>query len=386
MAGAAPPQRSQDKNHPDFKPEEKRVIFRFVPGHGLRVVRLLPLRDAGAVLRGAVLSQGQRNRRAAVGLCDLCRRLPGAAVRCPGVWAHRRSGRPQIHVPDHHRRHGRRDLRGRPAADVRDDRLGRAGSAGDLLRLLQGLALGGEYGGAATYVAEHAPNHRRGYDTAWIQTTATLGFFLALVVIGVCRMQMDAKVFANLGLADSVLGLGRPAGVLGLHPAQTRRIAGVQEDEGRGQGLQVAAYRQFPALSEQQVRAARAAGRDCRPGRGLVHGPVLRAVLPDHHAEARLSHRLHADRHFAADRHALLHLLRLAFRQDRPAQDHHGRLPDRGADLLPAVSGADALRQSRARDSTSKTSRSRSRPPTAVSTCSSGRGASSAIATGPRTS
>ena len=48
------------------------------------------------------------------------------------------------------------------------------------LRLVQGLALGGEYGGAATYVAEHAPHGRRGYDTSWIQTTATLGFFLAL--------------------------------------------------------------------------------------------------------------------------------------------------------------------------------------------------------------
>src|SRR5262250_1074133 len=55
------------------------------------------------------------------------------------------------------------------------------------LRLLQGLALGGEYGGAATYVAEHAPNDRRGYATSWIQTTATLGLFLALIVIGICR-------------------------------------------------------------------------------------------------------------------------------------------------------------------------------------------------------
>src|ERR671910_261005 len=51
------------------------------------------------------------------------------------------------------------------------------------LRLLQGLALGGEYGGAATYVAEHAPNGKRGAFTAWIQTTATLGFFLSLMVI-----------------------------------------------------------------------------------------------------------------------------------------------------------------------------------------------------------
>src|SRR6187397_2100251 len=67
------------------------------------------------------------------------------------------------------------------------------------LRLLQGLALGGEYGGAATYVAEHAPNHRRGYDTSWIQTTATLGLFLALLVIWLCRSNMDAKEFADWG-------------------------------------------------------------------------------------------------------------------------------------------------------------------------------------------
>jgi len=52
-----------------------------------------------------------------------------------------------------------------------------------ILRLLQGLALGGEYGGAATYVAEHAPNGERGYWTSWIQTTATFGLFISLVVI-----------------------------------------------------------------------------------------------------------------------------------------------------------------------------------------------------------
>jgi MFS family permease len=68
-----------------------------------------------------------------------------------------------------------------------------------LLRLAQGLALGGEYGGAATYVAEHAPDNRRGYATSWIQTTATLGFFMALVVIGLCRSLLDAKVFADWG-------------------------------------------------------------------------------------------------------------------------------------------------------------------------------------------
>ena len=59
-----------------------------------------------------------------------------------------------------------------------------------VLRLLQGLALGGEYGGAATYVAEHAPNGKRGLYTSWIQTTATMGLFLSLLVILVCRITL----------------------------------------------------------------------------------------------------------------------------------------------------------------------------------------------------
>jgi len=67
------------------------------------------------------------------------------------------------------------------------------------LRLAQGLALGGEYGGAATYVAEHAPDHKRGYATSWIQTTATLGMLMALVIIGLCRYYMDAKSFTEWG-------------------------------------------------------------------------------------------------------------------------------------------------------------------------------------------
>lgn len=66
-----------------------------------------------------------------------------------------------------------------------------------LLRLIQGLALGGEYGGAATYVAEHAPEHRRGYYTSWIQTTATLGLFVALGVIMLVKSNMSDAAFTS---------------------------------------------------------------------------------------------------------------------------------------------------------------------------------------------
>ncbi len=67
------------------------------------------------------------------------------------------------------------------------------------LRLLQGLALGGEYGGAATYVAEHAPQGRRGFYTSWIQTTATLGLFLSLIVILTTRTIIGEAAFADWG-------------------------------------------------------------------------------------------------------------------------------------------------------------------------------------------
>jgi MFS family permease len=68
-----------------------------------------------------------------------------------------------------------------------------------LLRLAQGLALGGEYGGAAIYVAEHSPDAERGRNTSWIQTTATLGLLLALIVIFVFRTTMSAEDFTNFG-------------------------------------------------------------------------------------------------------------------------------------------------------------------------------------------
>ncbi len=68
-----------------------------------------------------------------------------------------------------------------------------------LLRLVQGLALGGEYGGAATYVAEHAPAHQRGYWTSWIQTTATAGLFLSLMVILITRNSLGKTDFENFG-------------------------------------------------------------------------------------------------------------------------------------------------------------------------------------------
>ena len=74
------------------------------------------------------------------------------------------------------------------------------------LRLLQGLAVGGEFGGAMTYVAEHSNHSRRGFTTSWIQTTATIGLFLALIVVTACRGSMSAEAFASWGWRIPFIG------------------------------------------------------------------------------------------------------------------------------------------------------------------------------------
>lgn len=74
------------------------------------------------------------------------------------------------------------------------------------LRLLQGLAVGGEFGGAVTYVAEHSDPDKRGFTTSWIQITATLGLFLSLLVIILCRSSMSSESFASWGWRIPFIG------------------------------------------------------------------------------------------------------------------------------------------------------------------------------------
>jgi MFS family permease len=187
-----------DKNHPDFKPEEKKVIFASSLGTVFEWYDFYLYATLAPFFAALFFPKG--NETAAL-LSAFATYAAGFLVRPFGALVFGRIG----------------DLVGRKYTFlITIVVMGGATFAVGLLptyeaigwgapillvslRLLQGLALGGEYGGAATYVAEHAPNHRRGYDTSWIQTTATLGFFLALLVIGACRMEMDVKVFADWG-------------------------------------------------------------------------------------------------------------------------------------------------------------------------------------------
>jgi MFS family permease len=147
--------------------------------------------------------------------------------------------------------------------------------------MLQGLALGGEYGGAATYVAEHAPMGKRGAYTSWIQTTATLGLFLSLMIILGTRTVMGEAAFADWGwrvpFIVSILLLAVSVWIR-LSMNESPAFA---EDEGRRQDLQGAAVRILRSVEKPEDRDSGTHRSDRRPGRGLVLGPVLCAVLPD---------------------------------------------------------------------------------------------------------
>ena len=130
--------------------------------------------------------------------------------------------------------HGPRDLRRRPAARLRRRSASPPRSLFIVCRLLQGLALGGEYGGAATYVAEHAPQGRRGFYTSWIQTTATVGLFLSLIVILALRLSMTPEAFAAWGWRVPFLLSIILLGVSIWIRLQLAGVAGLHEDEGGG--------------------------------------------------------------------------------------------------------------------------------------------------------
>ena len=139
-----------------------------------------------------------------------------------------------------------------------------------LCRLLQGLALGGEYGGAATYVAEHAPQGRRGFYTSWIQTTATVGLFLSLIVVLGLRLWLTPAQFADWGwrvpFLLSIILLGVSIWIR-LQLEESPAFARIKDE---GTQLQDAAARGLRPLGERQDRPPRPVRRHRRPGRGVV--------------------------------------------------------------------------------------------------------------------
>ena len=122
------------------------------------------------------------------------------------------------------------------------------------LRLVQGLALGGEYGGAAIYVAEHAPPNKRGYYTSWIQTTATLGLFMALLLILGIRTAMGEAAFGDWGWRIPFLLSAVLLAVSIWIRLKLDRIAAVQTDGRRRHAVEAAADGSVRPVEQPQDR------------------------------------------------------------------------------------------------------------------------------------
>ena len=221
------------------------------------------------------------------------------------------------------------------------------------LRMLQGLALGGEYGGAATYVAEHAPQGKRGYFTSWIQTTATLGLFLSLVVIVTGPDRCSARKPSPPGAGAfrscfPVILLGVSVWIrlkMNESPAFKK-----MKEEGKGSKAPLTeAFGQW-----RNAKIALLALFGAVVGQAVVwySGQFYALFFLQNILKVDGQSAKHHGRGIAAPRHRLLRLLRLAVGQDRPQADHHGRPAARHGHLLPAVQGADLGRQSGAGRST----------------------------------
>ena len=164
------------------------------------------------------------------------------------------------------------------------------------LRLVQGLALGGEYGGAAIYVAEHAPKNKRGFYTSWIQTTATLGLFMALLLILGIRTAMGEAAFGDWGwripfLLSAILLAVSIWIRLKLNESPLFKKM-VEEGKQSKRPLSEA----FGQWSNAKIAIAGAARRHRRRSGGVVRRTVLRAVLPHPDAEGAGGHRADHDR------------------------------------------------------------------------------------------
>ena len=213
------------------------------------------------------------------------------------------------------------------------------------LRLLQGLALGGQYGGAATYIAEHAPEGRRGLYTSWIQTTATLGFFLSLLVILACRSSMSPEQFDAWGWRVPFLLSIFLLVISAYIRLQLQESPVFQEIKASGKLSKPPLTDSFGKWANLKIVILALLGATA--GQAVVwYGGQFYALL---FLEKTLlvdptSAQL-VDGRGVADRHAILRGVRFAVGQDRPQEDRAHGLFAGGAHVFPHLQGRHAFRE-----------------------------------------
>ena len=222
------------------------------------------------------------------------------------------------------------------------------------LRLVQGLALGGEYGGAATYVAEHAPPGKRGYYTSWIQTTATLGLFMALLLVIGIQNTMSAEAFADWGWRIPFL-LSLLLLIVSIWiRLSLNELPVFQRMKDEGKTSKRPLSEAFGQWSNAKIAILALLGATAGEAVIWYGGQFYALFFLTQTLKVERHDRSDHDRGRARARHAVLHLLRLAVRQDRPQADHAAGLPARSDHLCADVAhqylqGHHALREPGAR-------------------------------------
>ncbi len=171
----------------------------------------------------------------------------------------------------------------------------------------QGLALGGEYGGAAVYVGEHVPDNKRGYYTSFIQITATLGLFVSLIVILVTQNSMTKEQFSAYGWRIPFL-ISIILVIISLYIRLKMKESPIfAELKATGMTSTQPLKGRLHQVAQPEAGADFALRRHRRPGRGLVYRTVLRVVLHADHSESKRQDGEHHGRGRPALRHAVLH-------------------------------------------------------------------------------
>ena len=243
------------------------------------MVRLLSLRLSRRCYREAILCRPRSDVCIHLRAACICRRLPGAPVRCARVRSPWRHDRPQIHLPGDHPDHGLGHLHRGLSAKLQLDRCRGANHPDRAAHAARPRARWrirwrGDLRGRARAAGPSRSLHQLDSDH---------GNARSLPVAD--RDSADPRIHRQrvrrLGLAYSVPGLDLPARDLRVDPAVDERVARLPEDEGRGQSLQGSSCGIVRPVEEPEDRDPRAARPHRRSGRGVVLGPVLCAVLPD---------------------------------------------------------------------------------------------------------
>jgi MFS family permease len=188
-----------------------------------------------------------------------------------------------------------------------------------ILRILQGIALGGEYGGAAIYVAEHSPNDRRGFTTGWIQVTASIGLVAGLLVILGTRTAVGEEAFLAWGWRVPFLISLCPVRRIGLAALQAVREPRLLKAEGCRRAESHTDTRGVRTLGQSKARPDRLLRDHAGAGRGLVPVLLLRAGIPDPLARRSRADEGCADTGSGGAQRAALRSFRLAFGPRRAA-------------------------------------------------------------------